>query len=285
MKKNVMMGCIWLILAAMLFAACGKTNELPREIDICLDGYAIEDGMLSFAQEDPEGNKLTNECDSLRILGAPGETIADALDYWKYSDLVPVKEDDVFEGWMECEYDVSQGTYVIVSQELISTKALLALPVPDSVVTYVAKWQSIPVEEYFVTEPVEDYRADSGFAFIGSGGSLCLRLEDGSQYTAPTYSYWLQAGQTLEDVMDPATLLDVQLDGAEFLGWTLYQAEEMFWGDESTFEEGLMCMTYDEDRKYVMLRDAQQIGENMTTEELMQITCYGESYLAVANWG
>lgn len=280
MKRKILVSCM--ILASILFAGCEKPNDPPREIDICLDGYAMEDGMLSFTQEDPEGNPIPTQCDTLRVQGAVGETIGDALKYWQYSDLTPVKEDDVFEGWMECEYDITKGSNVIISQTLLSTEALMAVTVPDSPVTYVAKWKSIPREDYFVSGIVEDYRADSGFAFTGNGGSLCLKTEDGSQYTASTCTYWLEGGQALKDV---STLVDVKNGTAEFLGWTLYQAEEMFWGDESINEEGLMCFVFDETGKYVMLRNAQQAGENMTTQELLEIVCYGENYLAVANWG
>ena len=134
-------------------------------------------------------------------------------------------------------------------------------------------------EDYSTTHP-EDYRlADSGFAFIGNGGTLTIEGQ-----TSTTCTYWLEAGQTLEDVAD---FTEVTKEGAAFTGWTLYQAQEIYWGDEAISDEDLMCMVFDPEipgKGYIMLRTPQLLNQSITTEDLLQITCSGQSYLAVANW-
>ena len=297
MKNKVFTICVWIVLVVILATGCGTqeqqptTEEITREIDVWLDGYELAGGRLFVMEVDMDGGRVESEYGSIGMLGAEGETIGDVMAYWDYTDVTPVLEGDVFEGWMECVYDEDEGIYVVFPETLYSTEDLLALTVPDHSVTYVAKWQGIPAEEYFVVEGWDDAGSSGGFAFTGNGGSITFREADGSEYASPAYAYWLEDGQTLNDIMGTeygAALIGVEKEGCQFAGWTLYKADDMFWNGEAVQEDDMLCLLFNEDdtwgTTYVLLRNAVVVDENMSTEQLREIICMGENYLAVANW-
>ena len=293
-KKNLIY--VLALVLALAFVGCSQQEQtfdpdIDREIDIGLDAYG---GVISVLEEDFEGNTSRYEFDAMGVLGATGEPIVNAFTSSGFSDIVPVKEGDEFEGWMECAYDEDLECRVIVSETLYSTEELLAMPVPEEPVEYYAKWASIAMEDYFnytIDDSIEDAYTSGIFALCGNGGRLSFISLDDYTYESVGYGYGLDIGQTLNDVMGTEycdSLTGMSKDGAEFTGWTLYMAESIFWSDEHSEADDILTLVYDEDifygTEYVLLRNATVVGENMSTEELCGITCNGENYLAMANW-
>lgn len=297
-----------LLLAGMLLicAACGSQNtgetdptpdpdlaEVERSIEVNLNPYVC--GFLRVMEDGEE-----REYDAIGLLGAEGETIGELLSNSAFSDLTPVSDGDEFEGWMEYAVITSTDadgfdsfTYERVSDELYSTEQLLARTVPDYAVEYVAKWAGIPVEDYFnTTADAWDYVTTSGsFSFSANGGTMSFFEHDGTEYDSPYYTYWLEAGQALNDVMgteSAAALISVEKEGAQFTGWTLYEADSAWWNSESADEDGISSFLYNEeyeDSRYLLLANAGIIRENASSEELCGISVEdGKSYFAQANW-
>ena len=279
---------------ALLLTACGQQEapaletEPDREIDIGLmDHY----GVISVLETDWEGNTEYCEYGGISILGAPGEILLDRFADSGYSEITPVLEGDSFEGWMECRYDDELGKYVFVSETIYSTEELMAMPVPEASVEYVAKWAGIPTEEYFGSDSFEEASSSGMFSFSGNGGDLRFLTSDNEEYTCTSYGYSLEEGQALNDIMGTEwndSLIGITKDGAVFTGWTVYMAEDFFLSDEPSDEEDMLSVVYDENGSdgvwYALLRNATVVDENMSTEELCGLTCYGENYLAMANW-
>ena len=292
MKKSLI--CI-LAVFSLLLAACGQQEapametepELDREIDICLSDYY---GMIGAMETDMDGNVEYCEYNAISVLGAPGEILLDRFSE-RYSEITPVLEGDSFEGWMECRYDEELGHYVIVSETVYSTEELMALAVPESSVEYVVKWAGIPMEEYFVSDPFEEASSSGTFALSANGGTMQFLTSDSEEYTCTSYGYSLEEGQALNDIMGTEwndALIGIAKDGELFTGWTVYMAEDFFISGEPSEEENMLSVVYDENGSdgvwYALLRNATVVDENMSTEELCGLTCYGENYLAVANW-
>ena len=281
------------VLALVMLMVPGYAKEIPdvdREIDICLNAY---EGVVSVLKEDWEGNLLPCEYGSISVLGAAGEPIVNGFISSGILNIEAVCEGNSFEGWMECVYDDEIGNYVIVSEELYSTAELLALSVPEQSVEYVAKWASIPMMDYFAADEeyaFEDAYTSGTFAFTANGGSILFHSYNDEEYKSVSYGYGLEYGQALNDVMGTEygdSIIGIEKEGAEFTGWTLYMAESIFWSNEPSEEEDMTSVVFNESGsggQYALLRNATLIGENMPTEQLCGMTCYGENYLAVANW-
>ena len=114
---------------------------------------------------------------------------------------------------------------------------------------------------------------------------------DDHEYKTVGYGYALEYGQALNDVMGTEygdALVGASNEDAQFTGWTLYRAEEIFWGGEPSDEEDVLSLFYNDGGscgvEYALLRNAVLVGEDMPTEQLCGMTCHGENYLAMANW-
>lgn len=293
MKMKKVLICV-LVIVALLLSGCGKQEvsvaetEPDREIDICLNAY---DGVISALEKDMDGNPVPCEYGSISVLGATGEPIVNGFTSSGYSDLIPLREGDSFEGWMECRYDDALGNYFIVSETVYSTEELMAMPVPGESVEYVAKWAGIPIEEYFEVDPYEDASSSGTFSLSANGGSLQFLTSDNEEYSCTSYGYSLEEGQALNDIMGTEwndALIGIAKDGEVFTGWTVYMAEDFFLSGEPSEEEDMLSVVYDENGSdgvwYALLRNATVVDENMSTEQLCGLTCYGENYLAIAIW-
>lgn len=298
MKKKLISALLLTGMLMLTCTGCGNQNtELPdsepeREIDVCLDAYEVAGGLLSVTETGG-----VSEYGSIGLLAAQGETIGDALTFSGYSAIEPVLEGDVFEGWMEYtavtsvdEDGFENCAYEIVSEELYTTEQLLEMTVPDHAVNYVAKWAGIPAEDYFTADAWDDGFSSGSFSFSANGGSMSFHESDGTIYDSAFYTYWLEDGQALNDIMGTeygAALISVEKEGSEFAGWTLYEADSAFWNSESVEDEGITSFLYDtehEDTRYLLLKNAAVIREAASTEELCGLSIEGKSYYAEANW-
>lgn len=271
---------------------------IDREIDVCLNSYDENGGMISITETNFDGSSETFEFGLLGILAAEGETIGSALDFSGYSDIAPVSSDYTFEGWLEYvdvqsvdEDGFDTFHYELLTDKMYTTEQLLALTIPDHGVNYVAKWAEIPVEEYFHDDVWENAESSGAFAFYANGGTMTFFSYTGNELESDNYTYWLDEGMALNDVMGTEywdALIDITKDGAEFTGWTLYQGDSAFWNSEETNEDDITNFLFDpddEDTRYLLLRNAEVIRELASSEELCGISLEpGKCYFAEANW-
>ena len=305
MKKKIFALFAMFIVMLAVMVGCASAppqqaeEEVDREIDISLDAYQMVGAVLSVKENDGSGSIVDEEYGGIGILAAEGETIGSALDHAGYSDLQPVLDGDVFEGWMEVveevvldEFDFEETIRKVLPEKLYTTEELLALTVPDHAVAYVAKWESVPAERYF--EPVDAWETDDvttsgSFSFSANGGTMKFLNSDGTEYEWAEYGYWLEDGQALSEVMGTESadsLIGIEKEGAEFLGWTLYQADSIFLNEELVEEEGILCIPYESIyySGYTLLKNPVLVGEQMPTEQLCGMSVIGTNYYALAEW-
>lgn len=171
-----------------------------------------------------EGETTASEFDSIGLLAEEGQTIEEALTYFGFSDLEAELEGDELEGWME--------------------------------------YTQTTDEDYFVSEVWEDASSFGSFSFHANGGTMLFIEENGTEFDSPVYTYWLEEGQALNDIMNTeygAGLIGIEKEDAEFTGWTLYEADSAFWSSEEAEDEQITCFLFDEeneDVKYLLLENA-----------------------------
>lgn len=253
MKKKMFAACMMLVLILTMMAGCAskQSEEVDREIDISFDTCEIDGAYLSVKEDDGNGDILESELDGLGILAAEGETIGSALEHGGYLEVTPVLEGDEFEGWMEYvevvttdEFGFEESDYELLTDNIYSTEELLALTVDADGAMYVAKWAGIPVEEYFQDREAweGDVTATGSFSLRSGGGQMLFQEADGTAYSSPSYTYWLEEDATLGETVGTeygASLLALDNYCAMFSGWTLYEADSVFWNEEPFYRSAL----------------------------------------------
>lgn len=301
----------FLLAAAMLLtllAGCAAEPTIPEEpavneepiveqpIYFTLDAYGMAGGMLSVTQSGDEGI----ESIAWGFEGAEGDTLGDVLAAQEITALDAYLDGDELEGWMVYEEIVStdgEYTYELRSGETIyTTQELMELTVPSYNAAYVAKWASIPVEDYF---PEEDYMFDANettgtFILNAGGGTMSFQSLDGSEeFDSAVYSYWMADGQTINDLAATEewdTLVSVEKDGAAFTGWTVYEGSSVTWNSEESADDAAMSFPYVVDDpsyegfEYIHITDCVLYQEGMSTEELLSVANHSKTYYAFANW-
>lgn len=277
----------------------GGAVETPQpEYAIYLNAYEEAGGRMSVTETDGSGAAVTNCYGGIGLMAAPGDTVGQALAGADYADLTPFADGDTFEGWMEYTETVTTDDnglesffYALVSDRVYSLQELMELPVEHDA-NYVAKWATVPAEQYFLLANRNDRPSDTlAFAFSASGGNMSFMEAEGAEYTAATYVYWLEPGQALNDIMGTASgaaLIDIFRDDCVFDGWTLYEADSASWSEEPVEGEGITCLPYDDgagwNPTYLLLENAEIIRDAAPTEELCGFTVQDKCYFAVANW-
>lgn len=259
------------------------------------------EGVVRVTVLDWEGNPVEEEYGSMELIGEEGMTIGEALDSWGYTLHEPFLEGDAFEGWMAYETVVTTDEdgwesyeYIRLPQEaLYSTDELLAMPVPAYNVMYIAKWAGAAEEDYFSDEPMSwDAISTTGVFTLSAGEGVMTFSEPGMTYDAPAYTYWLGEGQSIRAVSQGedaawAAMTGASLEGKTLAGWTLYAAENVYWMDVPSEEEGelsfLQPSMYGES-SYIILVNSTVIDECIPTDALLETVCTGTNYFAVAVW-
>lgn len=289
-----------ILLCALLMPGLSGCGAPKAEYGLYLNAYEEVGGLLSVTETDETGSAVTNAYSGIGMTVVQGETVGEALAHCDYADLTPRADGDSFEGWMEyTETPVTDDSgmervlYELDPQQrLYSTGELLALK-PEHDANFVAKWTSVPCEQYFVTDnQAGDWPADSlAFVFLANGGSMTFWTAEGMEFAASAYTYWMESGQALNDIMGTeagAALLDITGEGASFAGWTVYEADAVNWSEEPVEQEGILCMAYDDSAQgptaWLLLENAVCIRECSPTEELCGMTLEGKSLVAVASW-
>ena len=268
MKKNLL---ALLTALCLIFAAAGLAEE-EKQVDVSFEGYLNAGGKLHVTWTDE-----ANELDGLGLIGTVGQTIGDMLQNNGILSMEPVLEGDTFEGWMEVtatvvidEFGFEDTVYSLIPDHCYTTEELLALPVPEHNVTYMAKWAGIPVEEYFAPYEEETIVMPSITLLYGDGNWSVAAIESGKTF-----------GEVLElDTMDVAAP-----EGKSFVGWTVYEydVEAMETSETCVEEEGVLCLELFEDY-HMVLREYTVCHELLSTEALSAIVCEASDHAVVANW-
>lgn len=284
----------------MLIAAgvCIAVMSVPvyanedTDIDVTIEAYWMSDSVLRVEEDDWEGGTMISEYGGVSYIASEaGITIAQMLEESGVFSLEAVSESDVFEGWLECElltvvdeFGFETTEYAIAEDAVLYTQEeFLELEIPDHDVMYVAKWESIPVEEYF-QESEEEYMEYASLSIDANGGVLIYEGEEVSESAFGFYT--VEAGQTMKEVMEADSgtpLIGVEKEGAEFAGWNVYTCETIEWLEEPAEGEGIVCVPFGEDT-YTVLTGSVTVAELVSLEEMGEIVCEDTDHYAVAIW-
>lgn len=244
-------------------------------------GYSLEEGQ---ALNDVMGTPFNDAFIGITKDGEvfTGWTVYMADDFFLSSE--PSDEADMLS--IVCDDKGDDGVWyallrnATVLDENMSTEQLCGLTCNGENYLAVANWKS-----------AENEANPSIFAFSANGGSIHFQNYADEEYKTVAYAYGLEYGQALNDVMGTEygdAIIDVTKDGAEFLGWTVYMADEITWSNEEVFDTQILCLLYNDAGsrgvEYAHLENGTLVGEFMPTEQLCGMTTYGEDYLAVAIW-
>lgn len=261
-----------LLTVLCLFFAAVCMAEEENQVDVTLEGYDLAGGKLRVALMDEE-----DEFGALGMIGTPGQTIREMLENNGILSVEPVLEGDMFEGWMEVavtvtvdEFGFEENEYSLVPDRCYMTEELLALPVPDHNVTYMAKWASVPAEEYFAPCEAETIVIPS-ITLISSEGSWRVAT--------------VEPGQTFGEVLEMDTVAAAAEAGKIFAGWTVYEynVEDMESSETCVEEEGVLCFELFEGY-HMVLRKYTVCHKLLSTEELSDVVCEASDHVVVANW-
>lgn len=286
-----------LLLFLCLLLGCAWAEEEVEEIQYYVDFDAYDftgERMMTVDVLDWDGSQVTEQYSGLGIIVNPGQTIGEAMTELGYLSLT--MEVEGFEGWMTFENVVTvdedgfeNSEYVKLPEApLYTTEEVLGMTAPEFNVIFVAKWADIPVEDYFtpVEMGMEDVSVSGSFSIWADGGMMTFAP---SGDTSGYYTYWMEEGQTLDDLMGEDSFWEkvnvVEKDGAAFSGWTIYKADDILWSSEP--EEdclSILCSSYGGENTYLSMKDSVIFVEDAATEELYAIVSDGTNYLAIANW-
>lgn len=304
----------WLVvlLAAMLattLLGCDKKEESKEEINleetltpqeaakmvvegkerlITFDAY--KDGE-SIVMTKVNGDKDTYE--NMGYIAAQGLKISDNL---LASEVINIEPEcatgDTFEGWIEykvVQYETdgdARKDYVKVSDELRTSEEIFASVMPDYDVVYAAKWESVPMEDYFYGYVIDSSILEKAYSFNLDPNDGILTLASNINFEEDLYIHDWTSGESFGASMETGwgtPLVAIEKEDAEFLGWTVYAGDEIAWPIEMVEEEGSTCFKIKE-YCYLQLFNCQVYAENLSTEELKEIVCDDKYYYAIANW-
>lgn len=275
-----------LLTALCLFLAfpCFAEAEEPQ-VDVNFEAYSEAGGVMYVTWADE-----ADEIGGLGLIGNIGQTIGEMLQSDGIQSIEPVLEGDVFEGWMIVaetvtidEYGWEDTVYSLVPDQCYTTEELMALPVPEQNVTYMAKWAGIPAEKYFASEEAEMIFVPSITLLCGEGNML-INAED-EQYEANWSVSMVEPGQTFGEALDLDSIAAMTAEGKVFAGWTVYEydVETMETSEASVEEEGVLCFELFEDY-HMVLREYSVCAELLSTEELAEYACEAGDHAVVAVW-
>lgn len=278
------------------------SDEVSDEIYLTLDAHGLAGGILSLTEASDEGSTTVNETVAIDFAGTENEKIKDILVRNGILNVKPELEGDSFEGWVGFKQVITTdvegyNTYsyekIYEDDKILTTDELLEMPLPNQNITFMAKWATIPMSDYVIEgwsdAPVMDTCL---FIFNANGGTMIFKDEEHESYELDKYTYWLNEGESLNDVMDgslinSAIMLSVEKEEATFDGWKVYEADSINWSNQEDNEDGYLYFPYDEndeDFKYIILENATLYSESATLEELSKIVYEGKNYYAIANW-
>lgn len=279
MKKllaMIMLVCMF----ALGLAGCGGSNSEVTEPCLTFDAYG--NGCLIVEESDGEGGTVTSETGSYTFTVLEGETVGDVLDAQGVKSMKPELRNDTFEGWMEFKEIITTDKDGFETREyerlsgdtLYTTQEVMERPLPEYPVSYVAKWASIPMEDYFVVEVIPD---DISLTFEGcdpegTGIVTVTAVGDGGNKSIEEFNaigYLGEQDDIIADVLEEEDVTSIvpSHDSAEFEGWMEFK--EISYVDE----EGYDCVKYE------------RVSDSLyTTDEVMQRTLPDYNVVYIAKW-
>ncbi|MBQ8313766.1 MAG: DUF1311 domain-containing protein [Clostridia bacterium] len=281
MKKNLL--ALLTVLCLLLTGACLAEEE--NQVDVSLEGYMEIGGMLNVAWTEE-----AYETGGVGMIGTPGQTIGDVLKNNDVLSVEPVLEGDEFEGWMEVALIITTDEdgfesveYSPITDQIYSTEELLTLTVPEQSVMYVAKWASVPAEEYFAPYEEETVVMPSVTLISGEGTMLINGEEE--QYETNWSVATVEPGQTFGEVLELDRIASMTAEGKVFAGWMVYEYDvnTMETSETCVEEEGVLCFELFEGY-HMVLREYTSCVDPLSTEELAAYACAETDHVIVAIW-
>ena len=285
------------LLALSVFVGCGdKKIDESKEIFVTLDGYIAS---INYTEKNESGTSTEYCTSSITMSGHPGQTVSAVLKSASMDDFKLVCEDDVFEGWIVYNEQVtvdSDGfemiTFERAQDELLSDKQMRSYKPGENNVTFVAKWQGVPDEEYCDMyensgDSFDDDDPYSGYylSLISNGGVIYMGESEPYDDIA-LGGYALLTDETLNAAIDDK-IVKVEKDGATFDGWKIYTANDydIVYEEPKNLAANEICIYLgNEIYGYQVLKDYELYGENITTEEMINIQCEDVHYFVIASW-
>lgn len=248
-------------------------------------------GGVKITSDDGEGGKLVDETMGYGFSSFTGKTIKESMKEFGILDIEIVEEDDTFEGWMEYRDVMTMdpdgfeycSSYEKVSDNLYTTEDVLSM-VLDAHTTFIAKWESISDEEYYLSYEYVDDGLDLSVTIYGNGGHM--NYESSYSYESDLAVATIESGLSLGTYLgDPAKLKSVEREGYTFNGWCVYASDDLTYVNtmDEALNAGSFCVSL-EQYGYAAMDEWVVVNEFATTEELYDIVCDGKSYLVLANW-
>lgn len=248
-------------------------------------------GGVKITSDDGEGGKLVDETMGYGFSSFTGKTIKESMKEFGILDIEIVEEDDTFEGWMEYRDVMTMdpdgfeycSSYEKVSDNLYTTEDVLSM-VLDAHTTFIAKWESISDEEYYLSYEYIDDGLDLSVTVYGNGGHM--NYESSYSYESDLSVATIESGLPLEAFLgDSAKLKSVEREGYTFNGWCVYASDDLTYVNtmDEALNAGSFCVSL-EQYGYAAMDEWVVVNEFATTEELYDIVCDGKSYLVLANW-
>ena len=296
-KTKTIILLIAAVLALSVFVGCGdeKIDE-SKEVSVTLDAYIAS---ISYTEKDESGTSTEYYTSSITMSGHPGQTVAAVLKSASMDDFKLVCEDDVFEGWIVYNEQVtvdSDGfemiTFERAQDELLSDKQMRSYKPRENNVTFVAKWQGVPDEEYcdMYENSGDDFDDDDPYngyylSLIANGGVIYIGESEPYDDIA-LGGYALLTDETLNTAIDDK-IVKIEKDGATFDGWKIYTANDydIVYEEPKNLAASEICIYLgSEIYGYQVLKDYELYGENVTTEEMINIQCEDMHYFVIASW-
>ena len=304
MKKKLSM-LLSAVLALSVLTACGTSAPVAPapeqepavedrpELWVNVDGSMF--GGLTYDEKDMDGNVIEGWTGCICMTGYEGQSLGEVLENNGYANFAAVSEGDELEGWLvyaentvEDEDGFEHWLYARVTDELYTTEEMLALPLEQDNLTYMAKWTSISDEEYYQTyEAVVEYEDpynDYYLSIVANGGEA-FREGAGEDDGIAIGGYSMMTGASMSEIME-GPIVEVKKDGAVFAGWDVYTAldYDVFYDEEPT-EVGENDLLVDMDQfGSLVIYDYQTLGEKLSLEEFNDLCCEEMHYFAIASW-
>lgn len=156
MKKKIITIFLSVCMAMMVCVGCGH-NEIDMDntgVEVVFDAYGEAILSVTYAN-----GTIKTEGNGLHLTGQhfEGLTVEEAMNGYDYLSVEPVWDNEVFEGWMivrivfyKDENGIETSDYQIVSGDTIyTTQEIMEMTISEDGYYFVAKWESIPMEDYF----------------------------------------------------------------------------------------------------------------------------------------
>ena len=302
MKKKLSM-LLCAVLAVSALTACGNSTPAPeqepvaeerQELWVNLDASMF--GGLTYDEKDMNGNIVEGWAGCICVTGYEGQTLGEVLEAQEFRNLAGVSDNgDELEGWLvyrentvEDEDGFTHWLYERVTDRLYTTEELMALPLEEDNLTYMAKWAGVSDEEYVLTyETVvedEDPYNDYYLSIVANGGEA-FRAGDGEDDGFAMGGYAMMTGASMAEIMD-GPIVEMKKDGAVFAGWNVYTSldYDVFY-DEEPGEVGENDLLVDMDQwGSLVIYDCQTLGEKVSLEDFNNLCCEEMHYFAIAQW-